>query len=275
MRPSILKLLKPDIIVEMLEMVFQFENWDKLLNTSDILYSYAQCIYEERQYFKAKRLPVPHVEMARPLVYYYGFSHLMRGTACQKQGQYDQARESINKYAELGWMEDLGEEGMQIVEEFKFLARANGYALDILSGKTERLAEYVAFLQDNPEELLPGLDTVLQAALRHNLNVDHLLDAFAEQEAEFGEYEDAGNVSHYYSYCYHLALYHKQAGRQDQALTYVMRSLILAHDSGNDRNFKKSMALFESLREGAAEERLQQFEERLRGCLMEERQQPV
>ncbi|WP_330217231.1 DNA-binding protein [Paenibacillus durus] len=192
MRPSILKSLKPDIIVEMLEMAFHFENWDKLLNTSDILYSYAQYIYEERQYFKAKRLPVPHVNMARPLVYYYGFSHLMRGIACQKQGQYDQAREYIDKYAELGWMEDLGEEGMQIVEEFRFLARANGYALDIQSGKTERMAEYVAFLKKNPEELLPGIDTILQAALWHGLNVDDLLDTFAEQAAEFGEYEDAG-----------------------------------------------------------------------------------
>ncbi|WP_144415290.1 DNA-binding protein [Paenibacillus durus] len=267
MRPSILRSLKPDIIVEMLEMAFHCENWDKLLNTSDILYSYAQCIYEERQYYKAKKLPVPLVNMARPLVYYYGFSHLMRGIAYQKQGQYDQARESIDKYAELGWMEDLGEEGMQIVEEFRFLARANGFALDILSGKTERLAEYVVFLKNNPEELLPGLDTILQAALRHGLNVDELLDTFAEQAAEFGEYEDAGNVSHYYSYCYHLALYHKQAGGQDKALKYVMQALMLAHQSGNDRNFKKCMALFESLREGATEERIRQFEERLRGCL--------
>ncbi|AIQ15139.1 DNA-binding protein [Paenibacillus durus] len=265
MRPSI-QSLKPDIMVEMLEMAFSFENWDKLLNTSDILYSYAQCIYEERQYYKAIGLPAPLADMARPLVYYYGFSHLMRG---KKQGQYDRAREYIDKYAELGWMEDLGEEGMQIVEEFKFLAKANLFALDILSGKTERLAEYVCFLQDNPEELLPGLGAVLQAALQHGLNVDNLLDTFAERTADFGEYEDVGNVSHYYNYCYNLTLYHKRFGQMTDALEYVMHSLGLAHQSGNDRNFKGCMALFESLRDGATEEQIQQYKEHLKGCLKE------
>lgn len=46
MYPSIMKSLNPDIIVEMLELAYRFEDWDKMLNTTGILYSYAQCIYE-------------------------------------------------------------------------------------------------------------------------------------------------------------------------------------------------------------------------------------
>lgn len=41
MRTSILKSLKPDIIVEMLEMAVVFENWKKVMETADILY---QCV---------------------------------------------------------------------------------------------------------------------------------------------------------------------------------------------------------------------------------------
>lgn len=52
MRTSILKSLKPDIIVEMLEMAVAFENWKKVMETGDILYPCVQRIYEERQYHK-------------------------------------------------------------------------------------------------------------------------------------------------------------------------------------------------------------------------------
>ncbi|MNO56487.1 hypothetical protein D3C76_470030 [compost metagenome] len=267
MRPSILKSLKPDIIVEMLEMAYRFEDWDKMLNTAGILYSYAQYVYEERQYHKAKKLPVPILHTERPLVYYFGFSHLMRGIVCQKQGKYEEAKESIYRYAELGWMEDLGEEGEEIAEEFRYLARANLYIVEILSGKTELLDGYARFLQDNPEELLPGLGTILQAAVQYGLDVDDLLHPFAEQSAGFGDYEDAGNISHYYSYCYHLALYHKQAGRLPEALDWTIQSLRLAHQSGHDGNFKRCLALFESLREGVTEEQAGRYHEVLKECL--------
>lgn len=267
MRPSILKSLKPDIMVEMLEMAYRFEDWDKMLNTAGILYSYAQCIYEERQYHKAKNLPVPTLDTERPLVYYFGFSHLMRGIVCQKQGKYDEARESIYRYAELGWMEDLGEEGQEIAEEFRVLAHANLYIVEILSGKTELLEGYARFLQDNPEELLPGLGTILQAAVQYGLDVDDLLHMFAEQSAGFGEYEDAGNISHYYSYCYHLALYHERAGRVPEALDWTIQSLMLAHQSSHDGNFKRCLALFETLREEITEEQDRRYHEVLAECL--------
>lgn len=192
MRTSILKSLKPDIIVEMLEMAVVFENWKKVMETADILYQCVQRIYEERQYHKAMKLLIPHVNLERPLVYYFGLSHLMCGMAHQNQGAYEQARECIYKYAELGWMEDLKEEDNQVVEEFRFLAKTNLYAVDILSGNIELLEEYVAFLQDNLEEILP-------AALMYHLDVADILHTFAEQIDEFGDYEDAENVSYYYS----------------------------------------------------------------------------
>ncbi|MBT2289288.1 DNA-binding protein [Paenibacillus albidus] len=269
MRPSILKSLKPDVIVEMLEMAFRLENWDKMIETADILYDCVQCIYQERQYRKAKELPLLLLELERPLVYYYGFSHLMRGMAHQERGQYVESRACIDKYAELGWLEDLGEEGLEVVEEFRFVAQANGYALDLISGRVGVLDAYAEFLRENPEEVLLGLDTIVRAALRHGRDVDDLIAAFAEQTAEFGMYEDEGNLVHYYHYSYHMALYQKRAGRQGEALELVLRALRLAHQSGHDGHFKRSLALFESLREWAAGEQVREVQEILRGGLEE------
>lgn len=209
------------------------------------------------------KLPIPHVNLERPLVYYFGLSHLMCGIAHQNQGAYEQARECIYKYAELGWMEDLKEEDNQVVEEFRFLAKTNLYAVDILSGNIELIEEYVAFLQDNLEEILPGLNTILQAALMYHLDVADILHTFAEQIDEFGSYEDAENVSYYYSYCYHLALYYRNCGRLQDAVGITVRAMQLADQSGNDRNFKKCTALFESLRESATAEQISQYRQML------------
>ena len=267
MRPSLLKSLNPDIIVEMIEMAYRLEDWDKTLNTAGILYSYAQCSYEGRQYHKAQKFPVPILDTERPLVYYFGFSHLMRGMVYQKQGKYGEARQSIYRYAELGWMEDLGAEGQEIAEEFRGLARANLYMVEILSGKTEFMEGDARFLQDNPEELLPGLGAILQAAVQYGLDVDDLLHRFAEQSAGFGEYEDADNISHYYCYCYQLAVYHRWAGRLPEALDWTIHSLRLAHQSRHDGNFKRCLALSESLREEVTREEARRYHEVLAECL--------
>ncbi|MDQ0492333.1 DNA-binding protein [Paenibacillus brasilensis] len=269
MRTSILKSLKPDIIVEMLEMAVAFENWKKVMETADILYQCVQHIYEERQYHKTMELPIPHVNLERPLVYYFGLSHLMCGMAHQNQGAYEQARECIYKYAELGWMEDLEEEGNQVVEEFRFLAKTNLYAVDILSGNIGLIEEYVAFLQANLEEILPGLNTILQAALMYHLDVADILHTFAEQINEFESYKDAENISYYYSYCYHLALYYRKYGRLQDAVGLTLQAMQLTDQSGNDCNFKKCTALFESLRESATVEQISQYREMLMQCLDE------
>ncbi|RFU00145.1 hypothetical protein DX902_00875 [Paenibacillus jamilae] len=47
------------------------------------------------------------------------------------------------------------------------------------------------FLEDNPEELLPGLVTIMETALLHLVNVDDLLKRFSEKIEDFGILEDA------------------------------------------------------------------------------------
>lgn len=145
MQKSILKSLKPDIIVEMLEMAVAFESWNKVMERADMLYQCVQSIHEERQEFQSKGIPAPYIHTERPLVYYYGVSHLMRGIAHQKMGEAAQARAYIDQYADLGWMEDLDEVGIQVVQEFRHKAQVIRYALEIETGQVELLEEFVNF----------------------------------------------------------------------------------------------------------------------------------
>lgn len=156
MRPFFLKSINPDVIVEMLEMACRLEKWNKVIETAEILYECVQCLYQEQQYRKAKSLPMLTFELEHPMVYYYGFSHLMRGMACQEKGLYEESRAYIDKYAELGWLEDLGEDGLEVVEEFRSLAQANGHALELLSGHVEVLAAYTDFCGRIPKKCYRG-----------------------------------------------------------------------------------------------------------------------
>lgn len=207
MHLSILKAFNPDYLVEMLENAHYFEQWEKLLYTADILYSYAQRMYEERLYYKAKGRTIKQAKMQHPLVYYFGFSQQMRGIACQYLGHYEQAKDSIYRYVELGWLEDLGIEGQEIAREFRNLAKVNLYAVEILSGKTELLDDYIHVLQTYPNGLLDGLIVIMQTALYYGLNVDeqlgHLNDGICKIKLEQHKFTQ----SKYKRFCHLVDLY--------------------------------------------------------------------
>ncbi|MEK8211283.1 DNA-binding protein [Paenibacillus sp. FSL L8-0463] len=207
MHLSILKAFNPDYLVEMLESAHYFEQWDKLLYTADILHSYAQRIYEERLYYKAMGMTIPLVKMRLPLVYYFGVSQQMRGVACQHLGDYEQARESIYRYVELGWLEDLGTDGQEIAREFRHLAKVNLYAVEILSGKTELLDDYAHVLQKYPNGLLDGLIVIMQTALCYGLNVDEQLSQLNDDISEVKLEQDKTAQLKYKRFCYLVDLY--------------------------------------------------------------------
>ncbi|WP_342437720.1 DNA-binding protein [Paenibacillus sp. FSL L8-0436] len=210
MHHSILKAFNPDILVEILEAAYLFEQWNKLIYTADILLNYAQRIYEERQYCKAMGLNIPIIEMKHPLVYYFGFSQQMQGDAYQMLGDYEHAKDSIYRYAELGWLEDLGRDGQEIAREFRFLAKVNLYAVEILSGKTELLSDYVRFLQTYPKGTLDGLAVIMQAALCYELNVDEQLRLLTDEITGIESEQDGEVRSKYRKCCDLVDLYNKR-----------------------------------------------------------------
>ncbi|WJM08330.1 DNA-binding protein [Paenibacillus sp. PK1-4R] len=265
MRKSILKSLKPHIIVEMLDMAVAFENWNKVMERADMLYQCVQSIHEERQEYRSEGVPAPHIHIERPLVYYYGISHLMRGMAHQKLGQVDQARACIDQYAELGWLEDLDEVDMLVVQEFRHKALVNRYALEIEAGQVELLEEFVNFLLEHLEEGLAGLKVITEAAVRHRWQIDRVLHVFEDQIQGIGREEDSSNNDDMYHYCYQRALYEQWMGRPQEALEFILQAIRLADKLGMNRYFIRCTALLESLREEATEEQIGRYRVMLEG----------
>ncbi|MBY0202729.1 DNA-binding protein [Paenibacillus cucumis (ex Kampfer et al. 2016)] len=259
MRPSILKSLKPDIIVEMLDMAVAFENWNKVLETADVLYQCAQCIYEERVECQEKGGSKLHTHTERPLVYYIGWSHMMRGMAYQKLGQIDQARACIRQYATLGCMEGLDEAELQVVQEFKRKAEIYRYALEIEAGQVELLEGYVNLLLEYPEERLSGLKVITEAAVRHGWRIDFIIHMLEEKVDGSGVGLGSLNNDDMYHYCYQRALYEQWIGRPQEAVDFILKAMRVADRPGMERQIIRCTAVLESLRKMATEEQIEQY----------------
>ncbi|MFB5761286.1 DNA-binding protein [Paenibacillus medicaginis] len=259
MQTFILKSLKPDIIVEMLNMAVGFENWSKVLETADILYQCVKCIHEERRERQSKGWSASYNHTEHPLLYYYGYSLEMKGLAFQKLGRVEEARACIGRYAELKWMDTLNEAEEQVVQDFKHKARANRYALEIEAGQAELLEEYVGFLYKHPEECVKGLTTIMEAAVRYGWRIDRILHTFSEQAAGFAIESYSSNNDDMYHYFYHRAIYEQWVGRLVDAVECILQAIRLAHELGMDRYFKRCAVQWESLREAATKEQIERY----------------
>ncbi|WP_342420014.1 DNA-binding protein [Paenibacillus sp. FSL H8-0168] len=262
-----------DTLVNMIKLSFSFADGANMIALCDRLYSHVNQKYQELQLYKARKKPIQPIHTKRPLVYYYGYSHLMKGMAFQKQGKYEAARDCIEKYSELGWFNGLDQYGEAEVEYYRYAARANLYALDILSGHAEVLQEYMQFLRNNPEELLPGLLSIVEGASRYDYPLEAVLESFAEQIEGFKYFEEPVNVSYYFRFCYQLALYYIKQQQFTVALGYILQSLMLSDTLGmeHEHEFRKCTAIFEIFRSQATATQQDQYITILKGVLKDEK----
>ncbi|KJD42478.1 hypothetical protein [Paenibacillus terrae] len=248
-----------DKAVELLRLKFVQHEWDDIIVISDRLHSISDKIYNDHQ--KARSLNESiELDSKRPLVFYYGFSYLAKATALQKKGQYDQAREDILKYSELGWFAGLDTDGLEEVERFKHFAEGNLLTNDLLSGKTELLEKYIQFLDDDPGEILPGLVTVTETANLHSLDIDHILEKYSNNIEDFQTYEEPKNRSHYSRFLYELSIYLIKKKKFADAIQHILSFLVSPSTINNKADVIKFVSLFEALRKYASAEQTEQYQ---------------
>ena len=251
-----------NLLTDILKEEFSNENWESMVHIADKLYMSIRTLYEEDQLRQAKEQPRVDIgRLKRSVAFYFGFSMVMKGIALQKMGDYEGTRDCIEKYSELGWIYGLGEEGQADVAHFKMLARANTYVLDLLEGKMDVLPEYVQFIHNAEEvELLPGIITILESAIKNNHNVDWALEEFEIQlNALDGEYEEEANIRYYIDHLYLMALYNFKNGRYFNALNIALNGLRMSDKLKDDTGYKKINALFVTFSTHATKEQLNEY----------------
>ncbi|MED5017819.1 hypothetical protein P9847_10935 [Paenibacillus chibensis] len=243
-----------DILVNMVKMAFAMENWEEVISLSTRLLETAKVIASHPSKTSGER-----IETKRHISYYFGYSYLMQGLAFQKLKQYALSIECIEYYRDLSWLNDSTDEAITIVEDFNKFAKANLLTLDILTGNRNKLPEYTEFLQQNPDQILSGLITILESAILYSYNVDHVLEPLRSHIRDASFYTEQVLATKYLSYSFMLALYYSLNDHTQEAIIISLHNLSLCDKLGNDKYFKKTIALFETIKIYASVSQLEEY----------------
>lgn len=247
-----------DGLLKLANVCFTLHKWKDMEKYADELRALANGIYRERLRMKAGRR-TEELPLLRPLVLYYAQGYLIKATALTKQEKYDEAKIYTAGYADLGWFENLDEEGRQIVEDFRLFAVANNFTLEMLMGNFSILPAYTAFLADNPGEILPGLVIIMEAANRYGFTADNVLTQFSREMVRFEQFQDPVNVDRLYRLRYQISLYLMNRGQYNQGVEYLLQCLSLAIRLNSAKDLIDCVTLFETIRDWATDQQQKKY----------------
>ncbi|WP_052714319.1 helix-turn-helix domain-containing protein [Paenibacillus dauci] len=194
----------------------------------------------------------------RHFVYYYGQAYLLKSHYYEYQTMYDEFRTYTHGYADLSWFGRLSEAGEREVEQFKFIAKANSLSVEIRLGNQSVIPEYVELLQNNEDEILDGLITLIISANTHEYHIDEYLrefDEYLEPAADYlfqvGTYKEEFKVLRYYTLNREYAHYCFRKKEYNKGLDCLMQCFQSAVHLDNKDGIQESMKLLEQYRSEA------------------------
>lgn len=232
-----------DTLVNMVKMAFAFEDWEEVISLATNLLESAKGNINKPNIVTGEKN-----RTKRHISYYFGYSYLMQGLAFQKLKCYTKSLECIEHYRDLSWLNDSSDEANTIIDDFNMFATANLLTLEILTGNIDKLSDYVQFLEHNQDQILSGLITILESAILHSYNVDHVLDKLKKYIRDPSTYSEQVVATKYLPYCFLLALYYSLNNNIQNAINMSLHNLVESDKIGNDKYFKKSVVLFETLK---------------------------
>ncbi|KFN12237.1 MAG: hypothetical protein E7L01_13875 [Paenibacillus macerans] len=244
--------LKIDSLVDLLKATYALEDWDKMIEIANKLHLSALGLEEEKT--------TKHKTYDRHPIYYFGFSQLAKGVALQNKGLYKEAKALIEKYSDLSWLDDGSKEAREEINFFKMFAKANMFAVNVLQGNLEYLDPYVQFLRESRiDELMPGLLNITEAAIKHNFDVEEILESFENDINKAIEYYKQRRALYLMKVFYRLSLYYFVRQQYSVAIDKTFQGLELSDILKDTVAFKKFTALFESFREHANEDQQKRY----------------
>ncbi|MNO49319.1 hypothetical protein D3C76_396670 [compost metagenome] len=211
----------------------------------------------------------------RPLVYYYGKSYLFKAASYEYRGMFAEAKNWISQYADLSWFEGLDQQGMDEVNNLKLFAKANYMNLEIKAGDRNRIPEYVCFLEENPDEIVEGLITLLEAANRYHFFIDEIIIKFSYKIEQYRNVDtDHGVVQRLAANSYtnepsyklrcsvffqNFAVYNFRKGLHREGLKNLLYSMAISVTLDNKERIVNSMVMFELYRRFASDQQCQTY----------------
>lgn len=270
--------LQLDALLQLTNTYFILQEWRQVEAAAEEMLALTLiCLQQQKERKKRPRRPTKDNSTNRHLVVYYGQSYLLRGNALEKQGRYEEAFAYIKQYEDLSGFDDLDGQGRKEAERFMIFAAANRLNLYTLMGRFEHLMAYIAFLDKHPEERIPGILTVLEAALRYHRNIDDVLLHFEDdvqvvlndsfEQRSRGYYHSSFSIHRRNQLAYALAVYQFNQNRVGVGLDYLLIALELAMAASNEHLSLACAAWFVKHQNQANEVQKRRFEITMKGMV--------
>lgn len=203
------------------------------------------------QYFSKKRENCNPTQLSRPLFVYITYSKLLLAEVCEGRKDFEGALRYTYQYADLSWVQEQDEDTLYWKESFEKWAKVNTNANKLLSGDISILDEYIKYLKQNPNELLPGIFNIVYSANKYNFNIDPILLEFQAQIQDYSiqatqdVYVTQVLSEHYNTLLYELTCYYVNKRDYINGIVTLSKGLENAVALRKEKNIIKFSFIFE------------------------------
>lgn len=201
----------------------------------------------------------------RPVIFYILYSYLIQGAVAYEQGEYDKALEYVSMYSNPDLIDEPDDEERQIIEQFKDWAEANKYLYKLMAGNDELLVDYVHYISQREDEIFNALCSIMIAANRYQLHVDHILERFKEylvlkeQRSHIGTIFSQVTSDRYTRLLAELGIYYLCSERYEKGIEHILESLKNSIIINSDSGMIRCMGLYEQFRRFSTKEQEQKY----------------
>jgi transcriptional regulator with XRE-family HTH domain len=233
--------------------------WDKLDEVAIAMGNTANILLHPQQ--PTRKRQELQKKPSRPLFVYLAFSNLLRGSVCDAQENYEQALIYNSSYSDFNWVKEKDEETQHWLNLFKGWAEANIFVSKLMCGQDNELSSYVAYIENNKNEILTGLLNITKAANKFDLDVDEIhqhfeaeITSFVEQQQVMGLYSHQVVSEQIARFLYEIAHYYLRKGLYPIGFTYLLNGLGKSVMINYETHILKCVRLFERFREFSTSE---------------------
>ncbi|MDO3410139.1 hypothetical protein QWJ34_10235 [Saccharibacillus sp. CPCC 101409] len=174
---------------------------------------------------------------------YYGYSHMLKQAALCDLGRFREAASCSDRYENLSWLSQKENREQSVVRELGVYAKANRLGCRLMNGERNVLPDYIRLLEEHPEEIVPGLIAMVEAANRFGFSVDEWLNRFSPELRELLQHRADRkrrqlDRNRFARLLYQLSVYHWNRGRKGEAHRRALESWELSRKLNNNRMFR-------------------------------------
>ncbi|XOK62462.1 DNA-binding protein [Paenibacillus elgii] len=229
-----------DAILLMANVCYSLADWKKVDLYGDELHTLAQNVFNKLNNEKN----VKKLQTERHLVVYYGHGLRIKGYILTMQGRYEDAKKYVAEYSDLSWFPGLDEVGKKEVEKFRTWGKGNMLILELSTGNSSVLPEFIEYLDENPNIILQGMLGAIKAANKFNFSVDEMLEKFSEKLPPINADVTYIDGTQLFQFWYEKALYSFKRNKIVVGIDELLYALYLAHKMKYYAGFEKCTSLY-------------------------------